>query len=404
MEVRKDEEDEKEQEKGEEIEEEEKEEEKDDSKEEEKKIKKDSLKNENQKQEEDEEEPQNSKEEIPIQKKQKDEIKNKEIKEIKENKEEQLENKENKNAPESQEQDLESTSTYILKYTRKGDELKELAVETGLRKSENCLFMLNIKLIKSDSISIIEQDEDNKETEKDTPKEPENFLVFCCHEIAAIYFDEIYERIYTLKDLANENKYFKVFESTEEAKMVIDETIRNNEKNVKKIFIGFKDKELKLHMKLSFFDKEKEIVLNIPKKPLSDEDKVNLLPEFLKEIQDKMNHLNEENKKLKVKKLAIGSRSKDNNRYNYKNNIVSDSIEISKEKKDKNNASFDNNDVQFNEFKAEEINISTNRTIDINNNINNSVNIGNMDNVNHKKVKKLKVIKKKHSKPEENFF
>ena len=402
MEIRKDEEDEKVEEKEEEIEEEEKEEEKFDSKEEEKKNQKmDSLKIEEQNQEKEEE--------IVIQKNQKEEIKNKEIKEIKENNEDKVENQEKKNSPEIQEQDLESTSTYILKYTRKGDELKELAVETGLSKSENCLFMLNIKLIKSDSISIIEQDEDKeKENEKDTPKEPENFLVFCCHEIAAIYFDEIYERIYTLKDLANENKYFKVFESTEEAKMVIDETIRTNEKNAKKIFIGFKDKELKLHMKLSFFDKEKEIVLNIPKKPLSDEDKVNLLPEFLKEIQDKMNHLNEENKKLKVKKLAFGNRSKENNRYNYKNNIVNESIEISKEKKDKNNISFDNNDVKFNEFKAEEINISSNinnRTIDINNNnINNSVNIGNGDNTAHKKVKKLKVIKKKHSKPEENFF
>ena len=409
MEIRKDEEDEKEEEKEEEIEEEKEEDEKDDSKEEEKKIQKtDSLKNQNEKsnpkQEEDENQPQNSNEEIPIHKNQKEEIKNKVIKE---NAEEQLENQENKDAQEGQEQDLESTSTYILKYTRKGDELKELAVETGLRKSENCLFMLNIKLIKSDSISIIEQDQDNNEKEKETPKEPENFLVFCCHEIAAIYFDEIYERIYTLKDLANENRYFKVFESTEEAKMVIDETIRTNEKNAKKIFIGFQDRELKLHMKLSFFDKEKEIVLNIPKKPLSDDDKVNLLPEFLKEIQDKMNHLNEENKKLKVKKLAFSSKSKENNRYNYKNNIVNESIEISKEKKDKNNMSFDNNDVQFNEYKSEEINISNNannRTIDINNNINNSINKGNGNSAAPKKVKKLKVIKKKHTKPEENFF
>ena len=157
--------------------------------------------------------------------------------------------------------DLEATSTYILKYTRKGDELKEIAEETGLRKSENCLFMLNIKLIKSDSVL----------TENNIPFETsENFLVFCCHEIAAIYFDEIYERVYTLDDLAKENKYFKVFESTEEAKNVIDETIRKNEKNDKKIFLAFKDKELKLHMKLSFFDKEKEIVLNIPKKKLND--------------------------------------------------------------------------------------------------------------------------------------
>jgi hypothetical protein len=403
MEIRKDEEEEekeeKDEEKEEEIEEEEKEEEKEDSKEEDKKPQKvDPPKNLNQNQEEDDKQPPNYKEQSPIQKKKKEEI------DLKENNEEQIENIENKNNPENQEQDLEATSTYILKYTRKGDELKELAVETGLRKSENCLFMLNIKLIKSDSISIIEQDEENKEKEKETPKEPENFLVFCCHEIAAIYFDEIYERIYTLKDLANENKYFKVFESTEEAKIVIDETIRTNEKNAKKIFIGFKDKELKLHMKLSFFDKEKEIVLNIPKKPLSDEDKINLLPEFLKEIQDKMNHLNDENKKLKAKKLAFGNRGKDN-KYNYKNNIVNESIEIAKEKKDKNtNMSFEHNEVQFNEFKAEEININPDNNTKNNDVINNTVNVGSGNNVVHKKVKKLKVIKKKQSKPEENFF
>jgi hypothetical protein len=403
MEIRKDEEEEekeeKDEEKEEEIEEEEKEEEKEDSKEEDKKPQKvDPPKNLNQNQEEDDKQPPNYKEQSPIQKKKKEEI------DLKENNEEQIENIDNKNNPENQEQDLEATSTYILKYTRKGDELKELAVETGLRKSENCLFMLNIKLIKSDSISIIEQDEENKEKEKETPKEPENFLVFCCHEIAAIYFDEIYERIYTLKDLANENKYFKVFESTEEAKIVIDETIRTNEKNAKKIFIGFKDKELKLHMKLSFFDKEKEIVLNIPKKPLSDEDKINLLPEFLKEIQDKMNHLNDENKKLKAKKLAFGNRGKDN-KYNYKNNIVNESIEIAKEKKDKNtNMSFEHNEVQFNEFKAEEININPDNNTKNNDVINNTVNVGSGNNVVHKKVKKLKVIKKKQSKPEENFF
>jgi hypothetical protein len=403
MEIRKDEEEEekeeKDEEKEEEIEEEEKEEEKEDSKEEDKKPQKvDPPKNLNQNQEEDDKQPPNYKEQSPIQKKKKEEI------DLKENNEEQIENIDNKNNPENQEQDLEATSTYILKYTRKGDELKELAVETGLRKSENCLFMLNIKLIKSDSISIIEQDEENKEKEKETPKEPENFLVFCCHEIAAIYFDEIYERIYTLKDLANENKYFKVFESTEEAKIVIDETIRTNEKNAKKIFIGFKDKELKLHMKLSFFDKEKEIVLNIPKKPLSDEDKINLLPEFLKEIQDKMNHLNDENKKLKAKKLAFGNRGKDN-KYNYKNNIVNESIEIAKEKKDKNtNMSFEHNEVQFNEFKAEEININPDNNTKNNDVVNNTVNVGSGNNVVHKKVKKLKVIKKKQSKPEENFF
>ncbi len=386
MEIRKDEEEEKDEEIEEEHEEEEekedKEEDKEDSQVDEKEPKNKEQIIDSQNQVEDEKVPseQNS---LNSPKKSKEQS-------VKKEEKEQIQEQATPENPD-QEQDLESTSTYILKYTRKGDELKELAVETGLRKSENCLFMLNIKLINSNSISIIDPSEESKEQE--TPKEPENFLVFCCHEIAAIYFDEIYERIYTLKDLAKENKYFKVFESTEEAKIVIDETIRTNEKNAKKIFIGFKDKELKLHMKLSFFDKEKEIVLNIPKKPLSDEDKVNLLPEFLKEIQDKMNHLNEENKRLKLRKTAFGNRNKEN-KYNYKNNIVNESIEIAKEKKEKekiDNININNNDVQNNEFKKEEINLNTNS----NNNGNNVI---------HKKVKKLKVIKKKHNKSEENFF
>ena len=393
MEIRKEEEEEKE----EEIEEEREEEEKEESQEDEKEPKKDpppivsppknfTLKKKKQ-EEEDEKIPSRYKPQNPYETpiKEKEEIQTQE-----QTKEEEI-------TPENQEQDLEPTSTYILKYTRKGDELKEIAEETGLRKSENCLFMLNIKLIKSDSISIIDPLEEKKEIE--TPKEPENFLVFCCHEIAAIYFDEIYERIYTLKDLASENKYFKVFESTEEAKMVIDETIRTNEKNAKKIFIGFKDKELKLHMKLSFFDKEKEIVLNIPKKPLSDEDKVNLLPEFLKEIQDKMNHLNEENKKLKARKLSHASRSKEN-KYNYKIDSISESVEIEKEKKDKS-MSINNKDIQFNEINRERIN--SNISSNINNNSNININNNNGNSSVRKKSKKLKV-KKKHSKPEENFF
>ena len=187
----------------------------------------------------------------------------------------------NKNNDEKNINENDTTSTYLLKYTRHGDEFKEVSAETGMKKSENCFFMLNLKLIKNES-------DDSK-----------NYLVFCCHEVAAIYFDEIYEKIFTLDDLAKENKYFKVFESTEEAKKIIDETIRKNLKNSKKIFIGFKNKELRLHMKLSFFDEEKEIILNIPKKILNNADKINLLPDFLKEIQDKMNYLNEENKKLK---------------------------------------------------------------------------------------------------------
>ena len=284
--------------------------------------------------------------------------------------------------------DLEATSTYILKYTRKGDELKEIAEETGLRKSENCLFMLNIKLIKSDSVL----------TENNTPLETsENFLVFCCHEIAAIYFDEIYERVYTLDDLAKENKYFKVFESTEEAKNVIDETIRKNEKNDKKIFLAFKDKELKLHMKLSFFDKEKEIVLNIPKKKLNDEDKINLLQEFLKEIQDKMNHLSEENKKMKIKKTKVyNNRIKEiknnyraNNTFNFdisnnKNDIKDDAKEKKLDKTTINNSNILN---EISKDNISDINASTN-----------------LNNTTKKIRKKVKVVKKKQTKLEENFF
>ena len=264
--------------------------------------------------------------------------------------------------------DLESTSTYILKYTRKGDELKEISVETGLRKSENCLFMLNIKLIKSDSVL----------TEKDIQQEnSENYLVFCCHEIAAIYFDEIYERVYTLDDLIKENRHFRVLESTEEAKNIIDKTIRKNEKNDKKIFLSFKNNELKLHMKLKFFDEDKEIVLNIPKKILTDEDKINLLPEFLKEIQDKMNHLNEENKKMKIKKTkAYNNRIKE-----IKNNYRA-------------NTTFD---FYINDNIKDEINKT-------NENISNDINDINMSTSIKENKKKVKVIKKKQIKLEENFF
>ncbi len=278
--------------------------------------------------------------------------------------------------------DPESTSTYILKYTRKGDELKELAEETGLRKSENCLFMLNIKLIKSDSVL----------TENESPsfETSENFLVFCCHEIAAVYFDEIYERVYTLDDLAKEDKHFKIFESTEEAKNVIDETIRKNEKNSKKIFLAFKNKELKLHMKLSFFDKENEIILNIPKKIITDEDKINLLPEFLKEIQDKMNHLSEENRKMQIKKTKIyNNRIKEiKNNYRANNTFNFDINYIEKEKEDNKEEKMD----KINIINNSEIKTDNKSDININNN-------------NIKKIKKkVKVVKKKLKKPDENFF
>ena len=250
---------------------------------------------------EEEEESEKAKEELP---------KNKEIiqndEQYQENNEEnEKANLNNQDNPNPEIIDPFSTTTYILKYKRSKEELKEFALETNLPKSENCLFMINLKIVKNDDLTDNQNIQNANENEV-APPLAGNFLVICCHEIAAIYFDEIYERIYTLEDLFNENIFFKVFDSIEEARNILDESIKNNEKNSKKVFINLKDKELKLHMKLSFFDKEKEIVFNIPKKILADKDKNNLLPEFLKEIQEKMNHLKDENKKLKTQKIILG--------------------------------------------------------------------------------------------------
>ena len=199
-----------------------------------------------------------------------------------------------------------SISTYILKYSRKKEELKEVAADTGLQKAENCLLQLDIKIIQKINSS------------KDS-KIPENFLVIYCHEIAAFYFDEIYERIYSLEELCKENRYFRIFESNDEAKSAIDEFIKTNQKKPKKFFIEFKDKKLKIHMKFSFFDKEKEIILNIPKKLLSDKEKNDLIPGLLKEIQTKMYSLAEENKKLQIKNLTHSC--------DFNNNNLNDSTE-----------------------------------------------------------------------------
>ena len=327
--------------------------------------------------EEDEESEANS-EEIRQEKKGNDD------KQIGEEYQENIQEKENIIEEEEQYQELTdpfATTTYILKYKRTEEELKELAGETNLPKSENCLFMLNIKILKDESSDNLNSSQEIKDKKDDSNK----FLVICCHEIAAIYFDEIYERLYTLEDLYVENKFFRVFEKIEEARSIIDESIKRNEKNSKKIFINFKDKELKLHMKLSFFDKEKEIILSIPKKILTDKDKNNLLPEFLKEIQDKMNHLKDENKKLKAKKIILDSKRAEASEFmiesdvkkenEIKSNLISENLEI----KDgiKNNA---NNDIE--------------------------------SKVPKKKVVKKKKIKKKTGKesdkkvklPEENFF
>ena len=211
-------------------------------------------------------------------------------------------NEQNPEEKEKEANDPYAATTYILKYKRTKEELKELAVETNLPKSEICYFMINIKLLKSDNADMT-----NSNTDISNENISPEYLLISCHEIAAIYMDEIYERIYTLEDLCKEIKYFKIFDKIEDARNIIDESMKNNEKNQKKIFVDFKNKELKLHMKLSYWDREKETVFSIPKKILSEKEKNNLLPEFLKEIQQKMNHLKDENKKLKSKNIILQS-------------------------------------------------------------------------------------------------
>ena len=92
----------------------------------------------------------------------------------------------------------------------------------------------------------------------------------------------------------------KLFDDVEEAKNIVDEILNNNTTNSKKIFIDLQDNNFRLHLKMTFFDKENEVIFNVPKKNITDKERIRLLPEFLKEIQIKMNHLEEEeNKKLK---------------------------------------------------------------------------------------------------------
>ena len=204
--------------------------------------------------------------------------------------------KEEEKIQKNEEINEEIKSTYILNYTRKKEELKKLSIDTKLKKAENCSYMLDIKLIQKNKNPKI-----SDKAKGETPMAPEYYLVIYCHEIAAFSFDEIYERIYTLQDLCKENRYFRIFESNDEAKILIDEFITINQNNPKKFFYEFKDKKFKIHMKFSYFDKEKEIILNIPKKKLTIKEKNDLLPQFLKEIQNKMNNLAVENKKLKNK-------------------------------------------------------------------------------------------------------
>ena len=195
---------------------------------------------------------------------------------------------EEKTEDNDEEEQTESSSSYILRYIRKSNEPRESAYDKELIKSKKCLYMIEFKILKG-------------KTEK--------FLLVYCHEIAAIYFDEIYEKKYTLNDLYKENRHFRIFEDVEEAKVIIDEILNSNATNTKKIFIDCQDNVFQLHLKISFFDKENEVVLNIPKKNITDKERIRLLPEFLKEIQIKMNHLEEDNKKLKNEYKNMGENS-----------------------------------------------------------------------------------------------
>ena len=216
-------------------------------------------------------------------------IENKEPQKNEENKIEEIKTLEKKdeNINPDQEQE-ESSSSYILRYVRKSNEPRESAYDKELIKSKKCLYMIEFKIIKG-------------KTEK--------YLLVYCHEIAAIYFDEIYEKKYSLKDLYKENRHFRIFDNVEEAKEIIDEILNNNATNIKKIFIDCQDNIFKLHIKISFFDKDNEVILNIPKKDITDKERIRLLPEFLKEIQIKINHLEEDNKKLKNEYKNIGENS-----------------------------------------------------------------------------------------------
>ena len=196
-------------------------------------------------------------------------------------------NDENINKEEEEEKE-ESSSSYILKYVRKSNEPRESAYDKELIKSKKCLYMIEFKIIKG-------------KTEK--------YLLVYCHEIAAIYFDEIYEKKYSIKDLYKENRHFRIFDEVDEAKNIIDEILNNNATNTKKIFIECQYNIFKLHLKIFFFFFLIEVILNIPKKDITDKERIRLLPDFLKEIQIKMNHLEEDNKKLKNEYKNMGENS-----------------------------------------------------------------------------------------------
>ena len=190
--------------------------------------------------------------------------------------------------------DNQSKTTYIIKYTRKKAELKELIEATQLPKAKQSLFMLELILIKNNN------------------KDNESLLHIKCHEIAAVHFEDYYERIYSYDDISKENRYFKALDNIEEIKEALDYVLSQNFKNSKKIFIELKNNTFILHVMLSYFDTIKEIVLAVPQKILKEEEKIFLLPMAMKEIQQKINFYEKENKEIKNKE-----KKRDNNEVNY---------------------------------------------------------------------------------------
>ena len=263
--------------------------------------------------------------------------------------------------------DKQSKSTYILKYMRKKNELTKLIQETNLPKEKHCLFMLDFILLKNNNNS-------------------ESLLHINCHEVAAIHFEDFYERVYSFNDIIKENKYFKALDNVEEIKEIIDYTLSDNFKDSKKIFIKLENNSLYLHIMLTYFDTIKEIIFNIPKKNLNEEEKISLLPMILKEIQYKMIYYEKENKKYKsLMKVGI----KNNFNYNFYEYYLK--IEKDKEKEKENESQKEKEKEDENNKSCQQSII--NETYDSSNN--NSLSYEEKKNKKNKKTIKIKKKKKK---------
>ena len=247
--------------------------------------------------------------------------------------------------------DTQSKSTYIIKYTRKKAELKELIEATRLPKAKQSLFMLELILIKNNN-----------------NKNNESLLHIKCHEIAAVHFEDYYERIYSYSDISKENRYFKALDNIEEIKDALDYVLSQNFKNSKKIFIELKNNTFILHVMLSYFDTIKEIILTVPQKILKEEEKISLLPMAMKEIQQKITFYEKENKKIKNKEKKSDSNEVNCTFYEYylmqmseKEKREKEKIEKKeKEKEEENNQSYQQSivnetyDTSYNSITSEE--------------------------------------------------